>query len=88
MQGKSSIKDAHICQRIVNVSIVIDRQRKPQGLILGHLDALPLVFGLDVVGNKMGAETDKPVLKSVQDTHLNKSTYGKKQHQANNLTNA
>ena len=54
MPGKSSIKDTHTRQRIVNVSIVMDHQRKHEGLILGHHDVLPLLFILEVVGNMKG----------------------------------
>ncbi len=38
----------------MNISIVIDCQLLHQGLIDGSRDVLPLVFGLDVVGNIKG----------------------------------
>jgi hypothetical protein len=53
----------------VNIRIVIDCQLKHQGLIDGSLDVVPLVFGLDVVGNIKGTKTQKPRVKSAQDTN-------------------
>jgi hypothetical protein len=53
----------------VNISIVIDCQLKHQGLIDGTRDVLPLVFGLDVIGNIKGTKTQKPRVKSALDTN-------------------
>ena len=52
----------------MNISIVIDCQRIHQGLIDGSLDVLPLVFSLDVVGNKKSTNMQKSVVKFAQDT--------------------